>query len=59
VVDFRRARTISAQSQDAPLQTPPTGPAAEVHWDALEDGSYERVADYTSDFSPADADNGT
>ena len=30
----------------------------EVHWDALKAGSYKRIADYTSDFSPADANNG-
>jgi hypothetical protein len=31
-----------------------TGGTVEVHWDALSDASYKRVADYTSDFSPAD-----
>jgi predicted acylesterase/phospholipase RssA len=31
----------------------------EVHVDALSDGTYKRVGDYTSDFSPADAGNGT
>jgi hypothetical protein len=35
-----------------------SGPV-EVHWDALQGSSFKRVADYTSDFSPADAANGT
>jgi hypothetical protein len=35
------------------------GGTVEVHLDALEGGSYKRIGDYTSDFSPADADNGT
>ena len=36
-----------------------TGGTAEVHWDTLQGGSYKRAGDYTSDFSPGDADNGT
>jgi len=31
----------------------------EVHWDTLQGGSYKRAGDFTSDFSPADAENGT
>jgi Papain family cysteine protease len=31
----------------------------EVHWDVLSGGSYKRAGDYTSDFSTADAGNGT
>jgi hypothetical protein len=35
------------------------GGTVEVHWDTLQGGSYKRAGDYTSDFSPADAGNGT
>jgi hypothetical protein len=38
---------------------PPASGTVEVHWDTFQDGSYKRVGDYTSDFSPADALNGT
>jgi hypothetical protein len=31
----------------------------EVHWDVLNGGSYKRAGDFASDFSPADANNGT
>jgi hypothetical protein len=37
----------------------PDSGTVEVHWDRLQGVSYKRVADYTSDLSPADADNGT
>lgn len=30
----------------------------EVHWDAWNGSSFKRAGDYTSDFSPGDADNG-
>jgi hypothetical protein len=30
----------------------------EVHWDTLQGGAYKRVGDSTSDFNPADAENG-
>lgn len=38
---------------------PPASGTVEVHWDTLKDGAYKRVGDYTSDFSPNDAANGT
>jgi phosphatidylserine/phosphatidylglycerophosphate/cardiolipin synthase-like enzyme len=31
----------------------------EVHWDTLQGNSYKRAHDYTTDFSTADADNGS
>ncbi len=36
-----------------------TGGTVEVHWDTLQGGTYRRVGDYVSDFSPADAGNGS
>jgi hypothetical protein len=36
-----------------------TAGTVEVHWDVLSGGSYKRAGDYTSDFSPADANNGS
>jgi len=41
------------------IKTINTGGTVEVHWDTLQGGSYKRVGDFTSDFSPADAGNGT
>jgi surface antigen len=35
-----------------------TSGTVEVHWDTLQGGSYHRAGDYTSDFNPADAENG-
>jgi hypothetical protein len=35
-----------------------TSGTVEVHLDTLQGGTYRRVGDYVSDFSPADADNG-
>ena len=36
-----------------------TSGTVEVHVDSLQGGSYRRVGDYTSDFTPGDASNGT
>jgi len=36
-----------------------TGGSVEVHWDTLQNGTYKRAGDYTSDFSPGDAGNGS
>ena len=36
-----------------------TAGTVEVHWDAREGGSYRRVGDFVSDFSPSDASNGS
>jgi hypothetical protein len=36
-----------------------TSGSVEVHWDTLQGGMYKRAGDFTSDFSPADAGNGT
>jgi len=38
---------------------PPASGTVEVHWDTLQDGTYKRAGDFTSDFSPKDAANGT
>jgi CHAP domain len=36
-----------------------TAATVEVHWDTLQGRTYKRAGDFTSDFSPADAANGT
>ena len=36
-----------------------TAGTVEVHWDTLQNGTYKRAGDYTSDFSPGDANNGS
>ena len=42
------------------IKTKSTGTSSiEVHVDTLQGGTYKRVGDYGSDFSPADASNGT
>ncbi|HEY1833548.1 MAG TPA: hypothetical protein VGG08_03865 [Solirubrobacteraceae bacterium] len=41
------------------IKTANTPGTVEVHWDVLSGGSYVRAGDYTSDFSPGDAGNGT
>ena len=41
------------------IKTINTGGTVEVHWDTLQGSSYKRVGDSTSDFSPADAENGS
>ena len=38
---------------------PPHSGTVEVHWDTLQGDTYKRAGDYPSDFSPADAANGT
>ena len=41
------------------IKTKNTSGTVEVHWDTLQGSSYKRVGDFASDFSPADAGNGT
>ena len=42
------------------VKTKSTGTGSvEVHWDTLQGGTYRRAGDYASDFSSADASNGT
>ncbi len=40
------------------VKTINTGGTVEAHWDSLQNGSYKRAGDYTSDFQPNDAGNG-
>jgi len=41
------------------VKTTNTTGSVEVHWDTLQGGTYRRAGDFVSDFSAADASNGT
>ena len=56
---FELAGSANGQPELGFIKTANTSGTVEVHLDAYSNGSYHRVLDATSDFSPADAGNGT
>ncbi len=57
--DAARSITVASTPELGFVKLRDTPGTVEVHWDVLDSsGSYTRAGDFTSDFSPADADNG-